>query len=132
LTEKIIIFDLTYRSYNLIYRSVKMLNYLINPKSKEQILIYIAGRKEGYAREIANYFDSSLSPIQNQLENLEQAGIVISKSVGRTIVFELNPRYAFNKELVSLLEKAISFLPEGEREKLLMIRKRPRRKGKPI
>jgi predicted ArsR family transcriptional regulator len=109
-----------------------MIENLISPKTKENILIFLAGRKEGYAREIAKYFECSLSPIQNQLENLELAGILISKSVGRTIVFELNPRYAFNKELVSLLEKAISFLPDGEKEKLLMIRKRPRRKGKPI
>lgn len=107
-----------------------MLNYLINPKSKEQILIYIAGRKEGYAREIANYYNSSLSPVQNQLANLEAAGILYSRNAGKTILYSLNPRYTFYKELLSLLEKAITFLPEGEKEKLLMNRKRPRRKGK--
>ncbi len=109
-----------------------MIEKLISPKTKENVLIFLAGREEGYAREIAKYYNSSLSPIQNQLVNLEQAGVIISKEVGKTLVFRLNPRYPFNKELVNLLEKAISFLPGNEKDRLLMNRKRPRRKGKPI
>ncbi len=109
-----------------------MLENLISPKTKENILIYLAGRKEGYAREIAKYFGISLTPIQNQLENLEAAGIVAGKSVGKTIIFQLNPRSSFLKELRNLLEKAISFLSETERERLLMTRKRPRRRAKTL
>ena len=109
-----------------------MINNLIIPKTKEQILIFLAGRKEGYAREIAKYYNSSLSPVQNQLANLEEAGIIYSKNAGKTILYQLNPRYPFYKELLALLEKAITFLPESEKVKLLMNRKRPRRKGKPL
>lgn len=109
-----------------------MINNLISPKTKEQILIYLAGRKEGYAREIAKYYDSSLSPVQIQLANLEEAGIIYSRNAGKTILYQLNPRYPFYKELLALLEKAITFLPESEKVKLLMNRKRPRRKGKPL
>jgi len=107
-----------------------MIESLISPKSKEQILLYLAGRKEGYAREIAKYYDISLSPIQNQLANLEEAGIIYSKNAGKTILYQFNPRYPFYIELLALLEKAISFMPESEKEKLLMNRKRPRRKDK--
>jgi len=109
-----------------------MIESLLSPKTKEQVLIFLAGRKEGYAREIAKYYDISLSPIQNQLANLEEAGIIFSRNAGKTILYQLNPRYPFYKELLALLEKAISFMPENEKEKLLMNRKRPRRKGKPL
>jgi predicted transcriptional regulator len=109
-----------------------MLDRLIIPKNKENILIYLAGRKEGYAREIARYFRIALSPLQDQLQILEEGGIIISRKVGKTIVFQLNPRYPFYNEVLELLNKAISYMPESERDKLLMIRRRPRRKGKPL
>ena len=109
-----------------------MIESLLSPKTKEQILIFLAGRKEGYAREIAKFYNSSLSPVQIQLANLEEAGIIYSRNAGKTILYQFNPRYPFIKELLALLEKAISFMPEIEKEKLLMNRKRPRRKGKPL
>ncbi|MBZ0201885.1 MAG: winged helix-turn-helix domain-containing protein [Ignavibacteria bacterium] len=109
-----------------------MIESLVSPKTKENVLFFLAGRNEGYAREIAKYYNTSLSPVQNQLENLEIAGIIVSKAVGKTVVYRLNPRYSFYKELVNLLEKAISFLPQSERERLLMNRRRPRRSKKPL
>ncbi|MBE2228760.1 MAG: winged helix-turn-helix transcriptional regulator [Ignavibacteria bacterium] len=109
-----------------------MLNNLICPKTKEQILLYLAGRNQGYAREIAEYYKTSLSPIQNQLTLLENAGIIYGSSIGRTIVFRLNPRYTFYKELTALLERALEFLPVNEKEQLLMNRKRPRKRSKPL
>ena len=109
-----------------------MIESLLSPKTKEQILIFLAGRKEGYAREIVKFYNSSLSPVQIQLANLEEAGIIYSRNAGKTILYQFNPRYPFIKELLALLEKAISFMPEIEKEKLLMNRKRPRRKGKPL
>ncbi len=109
-----------------------MLDKLIIPKNKENILLYLAGRKEGYSREIARYFKIALSPLQDQMQILEEGGIIIGRKIGKTIVFQLNPRYPFYNELLELLNKAISFLPASERDKLLMVRRRPRRKGKPL
>ena len=89
-------------------------------------------RREGYAREIARYYNTGLRAIQNQLQNLEVGGVLVSRKVGRTRLFTFNPRYAFLDELKALLEKALSFYPQEEREKLLMNRRRPRRNGKPL
>jgi hypothetical protein len=109
-----------------------MLESLFTSKTKEQILLFIAARNEGYAREISKFYDKSLSLFQNQLDKLEFGNILYSKRIGKTLMYYFNPRYPFLKELKSLLEKAIEFLPDKEREKLTIIRKRPRRKGKPL
>jgi len=108
-----------------------MLEQLLGSKSREQILIFLVARKEGYAREISNFYKTSLSPLQKQLDKLEFAGILFAKFVGRTKVFSINPRYPFYRELTNLLSKAITFLPEKDKQKLIFVRKRPRRTGKP-
>ena len=109
-----------------------MLAPLLGSKGSEKVLIFIAARGEGYAREISQFFDMDISTIQNQLDKLELGGILVSTTKGRTRLYTLNPRYPFLKELKQLLDKALSFYPEEERERLLMVRRRPRRRGKPI
>jgi predicted transcriptional regulator len=109
-----------------------MLEVILGSKSRERVLAFISARKEGYAREIARFYDTDLAPIQKQLDKLELAGILASRMVGRTRLYTFNPRYAFLKELQALLEKAVSFYTPEEREGLLMVRRRPRRRGKPL
>jgi len=108
-----------------------MIEAITGSRSRERVLVYIAARNKAYAREIAAFYKTSLSPVQNQLNGMELAGILVSKQVGKTRVFFLNPRYAFCKELKALLEKVIEFLPEEQKTKLLNIRTRPRRQNKP-
>lgn len=109
-----------------------MLEYLFNSVSKEKVLLYLVARENGYAREIAKYFNLELSPIQNQLNKLEMGGILISKPVGKTKVFSFNLQNPFYNEIYNLIKKALDFLPENERNDLLIYRKRPRRSGKPL
>ena len=109
-----------------------MLEPLLGSKGSEKVLIFIAARSEGYAREISQFFGMDISTIQNQLDKLELGGILVSLTKGRTRLYTFNPRYPFLKELRLLLDKALTFYPEDEREKLVMDRRRPRRRGKPI
>ena len=109
-----------------------MLASLLGSKGSEKVLIFIAARGEGYARAISQFFDMDISTIQNQLDKFELGGILVSTTKGRTRLYTFNPRYPFLKELKQLLDKALSFYPEDEREKLVMERRRPRRRGKPI
>ena len=108
-----------------------LLEPIIGSSNRERILIFLQARDEGYAREIARFFDTDLSPIQDQLERLEVGGIIVSKEVGRTVLYQFNPRYALLKELRELLKEAISYYPDESQEMLLMNRRRPRRRGKP-
>lgn len=109
-----------------------MIESILGSLSCERVLVFICARKEGYAREIARFYETDLAPIQKQLDKLELAGTLASRTIGRTRLYSFNPRYAFLQELTLLLEKVISFLPSDERERLVMVRRRPRRRGKPL
>ena len=109
-----------------------LLEPILGSANAERVLIFLTTRGEGYARQIAKFFGSDPDSIQKQLVKLESGGVLMSKEVGRTVVYEFNPRYAFLPELKALLEKALTFYPEDEQERLLMDRRRPRRRGKPL
>jgi hypothetical protein len=109
-----------------------MLEPLFGTVNREKVLLYLLTRQEGYPREVAKFFATDLRSIQNQFEKLEAGGVLFSRLVGNTRLFAFNPRYPLLDELKKLLEKALSFYPESERERLVMGRRRPRRKGKPL
>ena len=109
-----------------------MLEPILGSRNKERILLYLHVRKEGYAREISRFFKTDLAPIQKQLERLENGGVLYSRNAGRTRLFGLNPRYPFLGELRTLLDRALTFFPPDERDRLVKVRTRPRRKGKPL
>lgn len=111
---------------------IAMLSPLLGSVNKQRVLIFIQARDEGYAREIARFFQTDLFPVQKQLEKLEGAGILFSKAVGKTVIYSFNPRYPFLGELRALLAKALTFYPQADREALLDNRRRPRRRGKPL
>jgi len=109
-----------------------MLEGIFGSEKKEKILLYIYTNGESYPTEIARAFNFYLNGIQNHLLNMEYHGILYSKLKGNVRLFGLNPRYPFKKELESLLEKTLKFIPDEEKEKYYMPRLRPRRIGKPL
>ena len=109
-----------------------MLESLFGSKNAERVLIFLHAREEGYAREMARFFEADLKSIQNQLDKFESAGVLSSRKMGRTRPYQFNPRYPFLVELKALLEKSLAFYPGQERERLLMNRRRPRGKGKTL
>ena len=109
-----------------------MLETIFSSTSSERVLIFLFAREEGYAREIARFFDTDLLAIQNQLKKMEAGSVLVSRKVGRTRLYTFNPRYPFLNELKALLQKALSFYPKEIQEDLLMNRRRPRREGKPL
>jgi hypothetical protein len=109
-----------------------MLEPILGSKSSEKVLIFIEALGEGYAREISRFFEITLDPVQKQLNKLELGGILVSFIKGRTRIYTFNPRYPFLKELKAMLDKAITFYPEEEQERLLMNRRRPRCRGKSL
>jgi predicted transcriptional regulator len=109
-----------------------MLQSLFGSENAERPLIFLVIREEGYATEIAHFFDVDLNGIQKQLEKFEAGGVLVSRLVGRTRIFQFNPSYAFLPELQVLLKKAFSYYPPKIKEELKYNRRRPRRSRKPL
>ena len=109
-----------------------MLEDLFGNKTAERVLLYLANYGQGYPREIAATYASAVSVVQKQLNRLENGGILASRMLGRTRLYELNPRWFFHKELKALLEKALAALPAEDVKRYYRARRRPRRAGKPL
>lgn len=109
-----------------------MIEGLLGSISKERVLIYILARGEGYPREIASFFDVPVTPIKNQMKQLEDSGILICRLVGRTQVYSIDPRCVYKAELEALINRVLEFYPENLRVALLENRRRPRKTDKPL
>ena len=109
-----------------------MLEVIFGNVISERILFSVLIQKEVYARDISSRFGLRLQSVQNRFKRLETGGLLVSKLKGKTRLFYFNPRYAFLKETKALLEKAMSFIPQKEKERYYMPRLRPRRSGKPL
>jgi hypothetical protein len=69
--------------------------------------------------------------VQKALRGLERDGLVAGRTMGRTRLVELNPRYFAAEALRAFLLRLSD--PEVElRRRVSAIRKRPRRTGKPV
>jgi predicted transcriptional regulator len=110
----------------------EMLEVLLGSRSCEQVLLFMLTREEGYSREIARFFDVDYRPIRNQLDKLEAGGVLVSRQVGKTRLYSFSARCPYLKELKELLQKVMTFCPDDPRERLLMSRRRPRGRGKPL
>jgi DNA-binding transcriptional ArsR family regulator len=109
-----------------------MLSILFGSELREKILLYLEECGEAYSLELAKNFDAGLFAVQNQMKRLEEAGILVSRSVGKTRMYSINPRYFLKNELIALLKKDLEALPETEIRKFYRPRRRPRRSGKPL
>lgn len=109
-----------------------MLESIFGNNTTEKILFFLQQYKQGYPSEIAKLFGIPLFSVQNQLQRLENGGIIVSKLYGKVRLYQFNPRYYFLNELQSLLQKALDALPKEELDKYYMRRARPRRTGKPL
>ncbi len=96
-----------------------MIEALLGSTGKEQVLVFIYAREEGYAKGIADFWERSLFPIQRQLDNLEFARILVRKQYGRTNIYRMNPRYFLYEELRAILKKAINAYSNDLQGKLL-------------
>ena len=56
-----------------------MLETIFGSKNRERVLQFILANGEGYAKEIADFYGTSIDPIQKQLEKMERGGVLVSK-----------------------------------------------------
>lgn len=106
-----------------------MLEGLFGTETAEKIILYIAYVGEGHIRGIAANFKLSPGQVDRTMKRLEASGILVAKQAGRTRLFQLNPSLTVKKELIALADRAITVMPQQEREKYIQ-RLRPRKTGK--
>lgn len=104
---------------------------LFGSSTRTSVLVLLRLLEESYTAELAKMLSVRSSAIKKIVDALELESIIVGRSVGRTRVLTLNPRYVAAAELKALLWKL------GERDFELQKlagtkRKRPRRAGKAI
>jgi DNA-binding transcriptional ArsR family regulator len=99
--------------------------------TRTRVLLAVRLLGESYSRELARLLGMSLSVVQKAVRSLELDGLVASRSVGRTRLVQLEPRYFARESLNQFLQRLSE--PETElRREVAALRRRPRRTGKPL
>lgn len=109
-----------------------MLEGIFGNENAEKVLLHIYHYGEVYASAIANDYGVALTPIKNQLERFEEAGVLVAKQVGRARVYSFNSKSPFSgpvKELIKILYESMGL---KNRQKIFGTRRRPRKKGKAV
>ncbi len=109
-----------------------MLESLVGSPTAERVLLFLAERERGYPTEIAKTFDVAPSQVQRVMERMERDGLLVAENVGKTRVYEFNPRFAFKPAVVDLFKDALSRYPKDMQDRIKLTRRRPRRKDKPL
>ncbi len=109
-----------------------IISALFGSETAEKALLYLENYGSAYPRAVARTFDLAVGQVQKQLEKFEREGVLASRLVGRTRVYEWNPRCFYLAELRGILSKSLKQLPPAIIEKYFKERTRPRKKGKPL
>jgi predicted ArsR family transcriptional regulator len=109
-----------------------MLEPILGNSTIEKILFTLESYGQAYPLGLSKMFNIPVNGIQQQMDRLENGGVIVSSIVGKTRLYKFNPRYPFLKELKVLIRKAMDFLSEKELQKYYRKRTRPRKKGKPL
>ncbi len=109
-----------------------MLEPVLGNSTIEKILFALESYGQVYSLELSKLFNISVNGIQQQMDRLENGGVIVSSMAGRTRLYQFNPRYPFLKELRALVQRAMAFLSEKEIREYYRRRTRPRKRGKPF
>lgn len=99
--------------------------------TRSRVLMALCLMGTSYARELARVLESAVSGIQGAIRSLEADGLVVGRDVGRTRVFELNPRYFAASEVRALADK-LAAVDRDLQDRIASLRRRPRRSRKPL
>lgn len=108
-----------------------MLSSPFGSQTRTRILVALSTMESSYARELARLLGSAVNVVQAALRSLERDGLVVGRLIGRTRVFQLNPRYFAAGAVKTLLDK----LAPADAElasAIAALRRRPRRTAKPL
>jgi predicted transcriptional regulator len=109
-----------------------MLEVIFGNQTAAKVMLYLFHYGEAYANGLAKDMGITLSQVQKQLDKFDQAGIFVSKKLGSVRIYQFNPKLGVVKNIKQLIEAFYYAIPLAEREALFNVRRRPRRRGKPV
>ena len=109
-----------------------MLDKILGSETAMKLMLHLYHHSEIYPSAVAKDSGMSLSPVQRQCERFEEAGILISKLVGRTRVYIFNQKSPVTKAFMNMIKVYYDNLSIKDKEALFSARRRPRRAGKPV
>ena len=99
--------------------------------TRTRVLLALRLMGSSYPRELARVLGSAVNGVQGAIRSLEADGLIAGRAVGRTRLFELNPRFFAATELRALIDKLAS-ADRGLQDAIAELRRRPRRTAKPL
>lgn len=109
-----------------------MLETILGNTTAAKIMLYIFHYGEAYPSGVAKDMGIALSQVQKQLDKFENGAVLVSKKIGTVRVYRFNPKISLVKQFVKMIEAFYESIPLDQRETLFKVRRRPRRKGKPV
>ena len=111
--------------------SAPIVEAICGNRSAAQVLLYLEAYGTGYGKGIADTYGVAVSAVQRQLQRLEARGVLVSRMVGGSRLFEFQIRNPTVRRLRELLRTELDALPEATTRRFFRERRRPRRTGKP-
>lgn len=109
-----------------------MLDKILGSESAMKIMLHLIHYGEIYPSAVAKDYQISLSGVQKQFQRFEEAGILVSKFVGKSRVYLFNKKSPVVKPFIDLVKIYYDGLSLEDKEQIFSIRRRPRRSGKPV
>jgi predicted ArsR family transcriptional regulator len=109
-----------------------VLEAIFGNRSAAQSLLFLEAYGSGHASRIAKTYEVPVMAIQRQLRRLEANGVLVSRNVGRTRLFEFNTRNPTVRNLREFLSAELELLPDEVQQTYYRQRQRPRRTGKQL
>lgn len=112
--------------------AIEPLAALFGNRTSAMILLYLQNYGEGTIAGITKTLEMNKNRVYVQLLRLEEAGILVGRSLGNQRVFTVNPRFLAKDELGRFLEKWLTSLDSQTFNRYFTERRRPRRTKKAL
>ena len=109
---------------------VKTLSSPFGGQARTRALVALRLLGSSFPRELSRLLGIPVSAVSRALAGLERDALVVGRLVGRSRVYTLNPGYFARRELEAYLLQ-LSEADRELRERSALLRRRPRRTGKP-
>jgi DNA-binding transcriptional ArsR family regulator len=109
-----------------------MLDKILGSDIAMKIMLHLVHYEEIYPSAVAKDYELTLSAVQKQFARFEEAGVLVSKLVGKTRVYFFNKKSKAAIKFYEFIKVYYDGLSVKDKEMIFSERRRPRRPGKPV